>query len=156
MNKKGEPWAIVEIADLDASTEVLCFSSTYANARSVLTEDAVLLVTANVSIRDGRTSLIAVDVTVPDLRDGTAHTDPITLAISVRECTRSNIEALREILQRHPGDSDVHIILSGSAETTRWATDPQFRVRKSPALLGDLEDLFGANCLTAPAVTADA
>jgi len=55
VSKKGEPWAIVEIADLDAGTEVLFFSATYANAHSRLIEDAVLLVDANVSIREGGT-----------------------------------------------------------------------------------------------------
>ncbi|WP_438803368.1 DNA polymerase III subunit alpha [Nocardia brevicatena] len=103
VNKKGESWAIVEIADLDASTEVLFFPAAYANAHPLLTEDAVLLVNANVSIREGRTSLIANDATVPDLRAGTPRTDPITLAISVQSCTRSNIKACARSFNAIPG-----------------------------------------------------
>ncbi len=147
VNKKGEPWAIVEIADLDAATEVLVFPSAYTSFHSSLTDDSVLLVTANVNIRDGRTSLVAVDIFTPNLGEGGSGTDPMTLTISVSVCTRPNIEALRDILQRHRGDTDVHIVLSGRT-TTRWATDPRFRVHKTPSLLGDLEALFGANCLT--------
>ncbi|MEV6137551.1 DNA polymerase III subunit alpha [Nocardia sp. NPDC051990] len=156
VNKKGEPWAIVEIADLDAATEVLIFASAYTSFHSALTNDSVLLVTANVNIRDGRTSLVAVDIFTPDLGAGGPGADPMTLTIAVRACTRPNIEVLREILQRHPGDTDVHIILSGSTKTSRWAIDPRFRIRKTPALLGDLKVLFGANCLTTAVVTADA
>ena len=147
VNKKGESWAIVEIADLDAATEILVFSTTYAGSQHALTEDSVLLVTANVSIREGRTSVVAVDISVPELGNADPSLSPMTLTLAVHSCTRPNIEALRETLQRHPGNTDVHIALTGTT-TTRWATDPKFRVHKTPALYGDLKALFGANCLT--------
>ncbi|ONM48016.1 DNA polymerase III subunit alpha, partial [Nocardia donostiensis] len=155
LSKKGEPWAIVEIADLDAATEILVFSSIYTSFQHALTEDSILLVTANVNIREGRTSVVAVDISTPDLGNGGPSSAPITLTLPVHACTRPNIEALRDALQRHPGDTDVHIVLIGST-TTRLATDPKFRVHKTPALFGDLKALFGANCLTTAAATANA
>ncbi|WP_326603453.1 DNA polymerase III subunit alpha [Rhodococcus sp. PD04] len=155
VNKKGEPWAIVEIADLDAATEILVFSSTYTSFQHALTEDSVLLVTANANIREGRTSIVAVDISTPDLGNSGPSSAPMTLTLPVHACTRPNIEALRDVLQRHPGDTDVHIVLTGKT-TTRWATDPTFRVHKTPALLGDLKALFGVNCLTTVAAAANA
>ncbi|OQM77772.1 DNA polymerase III subunit alpha [Rhodococcus sp. 66b] len=155
VNKKGEPWAIVEIADLDAATEMLVFSATYTNFQHVLTEDSVLLVAANVNIREGRTSIVAVDISSPDLGNGGPSSAPMTLTLPVHVCTRPNIEALRDVLRSHPGDTDVHIALAGSS-TTLWETDPGFRVHKSPALFGDLKALFGVNCLTAVATAGNA
>ncbi len=150
VNKKGEPWAIIEIADLDAATEILVFSSTYTSFQHALIEDSVLLVTANVTIREGRTSVLAVEIATPELGNGGPSSAPLTLTLPVYACTRPNVEALREVLQRHPGNTDVHIVLIGKT-TTRLATDPRFRVHKTPALFGDLKALFGANCLTTAA-----
>ncbi|MDJ0105731.1 DNA polymerase III subunit alpha, partial [Rhodococcus erythropolis] len=155
VNKKGEPWAIVEIADLDAATEMLVFSATYTNFQQVLTEDSILLVAANVNIREGRTSIVACDISSPDLGNGGPSSAPMTLMLPVHACTRPNVEALRDVLRSHPGDTDVHIALAGSS-TTLWETDPRFRVHKSPALFGDLKALFGVNCLTATAPAANA
>ncbi|TDP27846.1 DNA polymerase III subunit alpha, partial [Nocardia ignorata] len=151
VNKKGEPWAIIEIADLDAATEILVFSSTYISCQHVLTEDSVLLVTANVTVREGRTSILAVEISTPDLGIGGPSSAPIALSIPVHACTRPNVDALREVLQRHPGDTDVHIVLIGRT-TKRLGIDPRFRVHKTPALLGDLKALFGADCLTTASV----
>ncbi|MFD4462786.1 DNA polymerase III subunit alpha [Nocardia sp. NPDC058480] len=153
VNKKGETWAIIEIADLDAATEILVFSSTYTSFQHALTEDSVLLVTANVTVRDSRTSILAVEISTPDLAIGGPSSAPIALTLPVHACTRPNVDALREVLQRHPGDTDVHIVLIGRT-TKRLGIDPRFRVHKTPALLGDLKALFGADCLTAAAVAA--
>ncbi|MEU4711689.1 DNA polymerase III subunit alpha [Nocardia salmonicida] len=153
VNKKGEPWAIIEIADLDAATEILVFSSTYTSFQHALTEDSILLVTANVTVRDGRTSILAVEISTPNLAIGGPSSAPIALTLPVHACTRPNVDALREVLQRHPGDTDVHIVLIGRT-TKRLGIDPKFRVHKTPALLGDLKALFGADCLTTAAVAA--
>ncbi|WP_433664031.1 DNA polymerase III subunit alpha [Nocardia sp. CA-128927] len=147
VNKNGDPWAIVRLEDLDASTEILFFPSVYADVASYLSEDAVLLVTAQVSIRDGRTSLFGERVTAPDLA-GASGGRPITVTITVQACTKDNVRALREALQRHPGSTELHIELVGKAGPTKYSIDPQLRIRKSPALMGDLKALFGPGCLT--------
>ncbi|MEV0247766.1 DNA polymerase III subunit alpha [Nocardia sp. NPDC050712] len=153
VNKKGEPWAIVEIADLDAATEILVFAAAYAGFQHALIEDAILLVTANVSLREGRRSVVAIDIAMPDLGNGGAPSAPITLTLPVQACTPPNVEALRDVLRRHPGDIDVRIDFRGKQTTTLLAIDPRFRVHKSPALFGELKALFGADCLTAVAVS---
>lgn len=154
VSKKGEPWAIVEIADLDAATEILVFSSTYSQYQHTLTEDSILLVTANVTIREGRTSILATEISTPGLGENGPSSAPITLTLPVHACTRSNVEALREVLQRHPGSTEVRIALVGN-KTTRLAIDPRFRVHKTPALFGDLKALFGPACLIPVATAAN-
>lgn len=103
VNKKGQPWAIVEIADLDAATEMFVFSATYTNFQHVLIEDSVLLVATNVNIREGRISIVAGDISSPDLGNGGPSSAPVTLTLPVHACTRPNIEALRDVLRSHPG-----------------------------------------------------
>lgn len=146
VTKKGEPWAIVRLEDLEAAVEILFFPAAYAGAATALTEDAVLLVTAHVSIRDGRMSLLGDQVSVPELA-GLAAAGAITVTIPVPACTPAAVRDLRETLQQHPGPTEVRIRLVGSKGPQLLAIDPRYRVQPSPALMGELKALFGPACL---------
>src|SRR5690606_10787403 len=67
VTKKGEPWAIVRLEDLEAGIEILFFPAAYAGAATLLVEDAVVAVGAQVSIREGRQSLLGDQVRDPEL-----------------------------------------------------------------------------------------
>ncbi|MFI6871493.1 DNA polymerase III subunit alpha [Nocardia sp. NPDC050406] len=144
VTKKGAPWAIVRLEDLDASIEILFFPAAYTGAAAALTEDAIVLITANVSVREGRMSLLGSRVTVPDLAGTSA---PVTVSIGVHACTPVNVRTLRETLQRHPGPTEVRICLLGKAGPRLLAIDPRYRVTPSAALMGELKALFGQGCL---------
>ncbi|GAB2687812.1 DNA polymerase III subunit alpha [Nocardia thraciensis] len=144
ITKRGEPWAIVRLEDLEAAAEVLFFPAAYAAAAAALAEDAVVLVTAHVSVREGRTSLLGDQVTVPDLAGSRG---PITVTVPVPACTPGTVRTLRETLQQHPGPTEVRIRLVGKYGPQLLAIDPRFRVQPSPALMGELKALFGPTCL---------
>ncbi|GAA5051957.1 DNA polymerase III subunit alpha [Nocardia callitridis] len=147
VTKKGEPWAIVRLEDLDASIEVLFFPAAFAEAAPALIEDAIVLVHANINVREGRLSVFGATVTDPDLhRDGRR---PITLRMPVQVCTRDTVLALREALRRHPGDTEIRIDFIGHRQRVGFALDPALRVTPSPALLGELKALLGPTCTTA-------
>ncbi|WP_330230991.1 DNA polymerase III subunit alpha [Nocardia sp. NBC_00508] len=146
ITKKGDPWAIVRLEDLDASTEVLFFPATYTRSATALTEDAVVLVTARVNIREGRLSLVADALTVPELAYGSGN--PITLSLHAHTCTHDTVRSLREIFQRHPGGTEVQILYHARTGPARYSIDPTLRVHVSPALLGDLKALLGPSCVT--------
>ena len=44
ITKKGDPWAIVTVEDLDGAIDVLFFPGTYQLAGSLLAEDAIVTV----------------------------------------------------------------------------------------------------------------
>ncbi|WP_327149261.1 DNA polymerase III subunit alpha [Nocardia sp. NBC_01329] len=146
VTRKGDPWAVTRLEDLEAGTEILFFPAAYATAAGYLTEDAVVVVTATVSIRDGRQSLLGDQVSTPDLTAGAAGC-PLTLALTVAACTPHTVRALRETLQRHPGPTDLRIELIGARGPRLLALDPRFRVTASSALMGELKALFGPSCL---------
>ncbi|MFC9993711.1 DNA polymerase III subunit alpha [Nocardia sp. NPDC127526] len=146
VTKKGEAWAIVRLEDLEAGAEILFFPAAYAAAATTLTEDAIVRIEARVSVREGRSSLLGDRVSVPDLAG--AHTAPVTVTLPVPACTRPTVGALREILQRHPGATQVRIRLLTRTGPRLLAVDPRWRVTSSPALMGELKALLGPGCLT--------
>ncbi|NUS92879.1 MAG: DNA polymerase III subunit alpha, partial [Nocardia sp.] len=146
VTRRGEPWAVVRLEDLEAGTEILFFPAAYATAAGYLTEDAVAVITATVSVRDGRQSLLGDQVSTPDLT-AAASGRPLTLTLPVAACNPHTVRALRETLQRHPGPTDLRIDLIGARGPRLLALDPRFRVTTSPALMGELKALFGPACL---------
>ena len=147
VNKNGLTWCIVQLEDLVGGIEVLFFPQAYAVYGMDIAEDAIVLVKARVSIRDDRMSLIGNDLAVPDISAiGVAR--PLSVSLPLRQCTKDKLSALKQVLTRHPGTSDVHVRLIGGTEISLWKVDDVLRVEPSSALMGDLKALLGPSCLT--------
>ncbi|MFE3442155.1 DNA polymerase III subunit alpha [Nocardia sp. NPDC059180] len=145
VGKKGDPWAIVRLEDLDAGVDILFFPAAYAEAATTLTEDAIVLITARVDYRDARLSLIGATATTPAL---IGSATPITLTLTAHSCTPAKIRALRETLTANPGDTEIHLLYLSRKAPIRLAIAPTLRVSRSPALFGELKALFGPDCLS--------
>ncbi len=147
INKNGLAWASAQIEDLSGGIEVLFFPQSYSVYGMDVVEDSVVLVKARVSIRDDRISLIANDLAVPDLSQvGVAK--PLSVSMPTRLCTPDKVGgALKSVLTRHPGTSDVHVRLISGSKITLLKVDDSLRVEPSSALMGDLKALLGPGCL---------
>ena len=147
VNKNGEPWAIVTIEDFNGSVEVLFFPKTYRLAAMDIAEDAVVLVKARINIREDRVSVFGDTLEVPDLVVG-GNGAPLALTLPTRMCTIETVTALKQVLGRHPGPSDVHLRLVNGSSSTVLRLDDHLRVETSSSLMGDLKALLGPGCLT--------
>ena len=147
VNKNGEPWAIVTIEDFNGSVEVLFFPKTYRIAALDIAEDSVVLVKARINIREDRVSVFGDTLEVPDLVVG-GNGAPLALTLPTRMCTIENVTALKQVLGRHPGPSDVHLRLVSGDSSTVLRLDDHLRVETSSSLMGDLKALLGPGCLT--------
>ncbi|MGK2881444.1 MAG: DNA polymerase III subunit alpha [Mycobacterium sp.] len=148
VNKNGLPWASAQLEDLTGGIEVLFFPQTYSAFGAEIADDAVVLVSAKVAIRDDRISLLANDLVVPDF--SSAQVDrPLAVSLPTRQCTVDKVSALKQVLARHPGMSQVHLRLISGARITTLELDESLRVTPSSALMGDLKALLGPGCLGA-------
>ena len=146
VNKKGEPWAIVRIEDLQGGVEVLFFPRLYQKIGMHIIEDAVVIVRAHVNIRDDRMSIFGDDLTVPDFsQDGIAPV--FNLRLKTQMCTPERLAKLRDILQRHAGPSPVVVTLEAEGRVERLALSEALRVRQSSELISDLKASFNSHCV---------
>ncbi|CAN5432092.1 DNA polymerase III subunit alpha [soil metagenome] len=146
VNKNGLPWASAQLEDLTGGIEVLFFPQTYSAFGHEIADDAVVLVGAKVAIRDDRISLIANELVVPDF--SSAQVDrPLAVSLPTRQCTVDKVGALKQVLARHPGTSQVHLRLISGERITTLELDQSLRVTPSSALMGDLKALLGPGCL---------
>lgn len=146
VNKKGEPYAVVTLEDMVGGVEVYFFPRAFQAFGMDIVADAVVLIKARINMRDDSMMISANDLAVPDLSAvGTAK--PVSLTMPTRLCTRDRVSALKQILSRHPGTSDVHVRLISGDKATLLRLDDGLRVTPSSALMGDLKALLGPSCL---------
>jgi DNA polymerase III subunit alpha len=146
VNKNGMPWASAQLEDLTGGIEVMFFPHTYSACGAEIVDDAVVIVTAKVAIRDDRIALIANDLVVPDFSTAQLNR-PLAVSLPTRQCTIDKVTALKQVLARHPGTSQVHLRLVSGDRVTTLELDASLRVTLSPALMGDLKELLGPGCL---------
>jgi DNA polymerase-3 subunit alpha len=146
VNKSGVPWASAQLEDLSGGIEVMFFPQTYALVGANIADDAVVLVGGRVRIQDDRISLIANDLVVPDFSN-VQPDRPLAVSLPTRQCTLDKVNALKQVLARHPGVSQVHLRLISGDRITTLELDQSLRVTPSPALMGDLKALLGPGCL---------
>ncbi|BBY67441.1 DNA-directed DNA polymerase [Mycolicibacterium helvum] len=146
VNKNGMPWASAQLEDLTGGIEVMFFPQTYSMFGAEIADDAVVLVGGKVRIQDDRISLIANELVVPDFSN--AQVDrPVAVSLPTRQCTIDKVTALKQVLARHPGTSQVHLRLISGDRITTLELDQSLRVTPSSALMGDLKALLGPGCL---------
>lgn len=144
ITKKGDPWAMITLEDLEGAIDVLLFPSSYQLAAPLLEHDAILTVRGRLSRSKDQPELHGQEVTAPDLDRGNAE-GPVIISLPSTRCTPQNVAGLKEILAAHPGMNEVRLQL-----LTRDATKVmrlEARVSPSPALFADLKQLLGPGCL---------
>ncbi|MCK8615029.1 DNA polymerase III subunit alpha [Gordonia sp. C13] len=146
VNKKGEPWAAVTLEDMVGGVEVYFFPRAYVAYGMDIVADNIVLIKARVNLREDSMMISANDLAVPDLETAGA-TKPVALTLSARLCTPDRVQALKQVLTRHPGMADVHVTLVSDKRQTQLKLTESLRVAPSSALMGDLKALLGPSCL---------
>lgn len=145
--KKGSPWAILSLEDLEGSLDIMVFPQTYASYGTLLVDDSIIVVRTKIdrSDDDGLRAM-ALEIMAPDLSD--APSGPVRLTLAASRCVPPLVSRLKTVLSEHPGTTEVQLHLTGGTSTTVMKLDDRFRVTPSPSLFGDLKALLGPTCLT--------
>ena len=101
---------------------------------------------AKVNMRDDRISLIAHELIVPDFSSANGNR-PLAVSLPTRQCTIDKVSALKQVLARHPGTTQIYLRLISGERITTLELDQGLRVTPSSALMGDLKALLGPGCL---------
>ncbi|AJC53261.1 DNA polymerase III subunit alpha [Streptomyces sp. 769] len=149
VTKKGNPWAIITLADRDASLDVLFFPAVYRLVQHALAEDNVVTVQGRIEDRDGTVNLHGKELGVLDV-SAAEHggRPPVRLALAAHRITTRSVAELTRILIAHPGDTPVHL----SVRTTRRTTVYALRATVNAATIAsDIKGTFGAEAWAGPA-----
>jgi DNA polymerase-3 subunit alpha len=153
VTKKGDPWGLFTLEDLDGSIEVLAFPNCYTQYATLLANDAFILVKGKVEKRDDEDTIkvFAEAIKVLDM-DQSATPDPVVITTTQARITGESMEELKIALERSKGRKPVHLRVIGEHSIKTYALDANLTIDLSPSFVGDMKVLFGPGCFT----TADA
>jgi DNA polymerase-3 subunit alpha len=140
--KKGEPMAFVQLEDVTGSVEVIVFNSTYAAARELLMEDAVLVVKGRIDHKQqGETKLVALEVS---RFEATPERREIRLKVDGRIAPAGLIKELGSVVQQFPGDALVYLDVITSYGEKKLELGENYRVNPAPDFFAEVRSLLGA------------
>lgn len=144
MNKRGQPWALTILEDLDASVEVVVFARTYTEVHELLVRDIPVAVTGRTQWREDTMNLIADTITVLDTTLPAEPEPPLMLRLRIEDCTPQLVGGLRAVLLRHPGQREVRLTVIKGDQECLLGIDKRLRVTSSPTLTQELNNLITA------------
>ena len=146
VSKKGNPWAIVTIEDLESSIQCMFFGKVYDANADDLSLDSVIRVRGLVELRDEESSLRVTDMEVPMLES--ADERPLTITLPRTALDRGRMERLAQILKTHPGYCQVRLAVTDERGNVRMLTfGDGFRTTHDTSMLAEIKSVFGPSCL---------
>ncbi len=145
--KDNRPWAILEVEDLEGSTEVLVYADTYERSQKYLGPEKAVLVCGRVEKRDDKPRMIAAEVyPLDEAIQRFAKT--IHLHIPNNRFGVEHLEQIRDLLRRYPGHLPVLLCLEqASGEVVYLKTSEEFRVQPDEHLIRELRHLVGEHTI---------
>ena len=138
----GDAMAVFDLEDLQSSIEVTVFPKTMAEHGHQLDDDAVLLVGGRIDTRDDEPKFIANRLNYFEPAKGPSE---LRLTVPSHQISDKLVDALKELLSQHPGDTAVFLHLG---KQTVQLPD-SFRVDPSNGLAGELRVLLGPEAVLA-------
>ncbi|MFF7992554.1 DNA polymerase III subunit alpha [Kitasatospora xanthocidica] len=142
INKAGNAWAIITLADRDGSVEVLFFPATYNLMAEQMIEDNVISVRGRLNERDGSLSIFGQEITTLDVSSAELGTKPpVHITIPASRITPTVVAELKLALQAHPGDVPVRLLTTNWDKNTLYELG--FLVNPDNGLASDIKTLLG-------------
>ena len=146
VSKKGNPWAIVTVEDLESSIQCMFFGKVYEAAAPELAVDTVVQIRGQVEKRDETVSMRATEFTVPTLE--AQYERPLTIVLPPIALDQSHVRRLGQILTSHPGPCEVKLALMDDKGNAKVLTfGDRFRVKRDTSLFAEIKILFGPSSL---------
>jgi DNA polymerase-3 subunit alpha len=148
INKAGNPWAMITLADRDGSIEVLFFPKSYVLVTELLVEDNVVAVKGRLNERDGALSLFGSEITPLDISAAEyGGKPPIQLTIPERRIDGGLVNELKRALKAHPGDVPVRLMMTGPRKSVLFELG--FLVDPDHGFASEIKGMLGPGAWTA-------
>ena len=151
ITRKGELMATLVLEDLTGRVEVTVFPALFSQYREFLEEDHVICVKARVETgeHDEETTavrVIALDLAEPRLKR--PEDCDLYIRLDAEQAEKEIMNRLRDILERHPGETPVRLELRSGSTIRVFALPQEFRVSPDGSLYAEVLSLLGEDCIT--------
>jgi len=106
--RKGDLMAVFNLEDLEGSVEVVVFPETYGTHRSLIDDDAALLIAGSVEISEDQRRLIAESL-LPLEQAEERKAREVVIALTSIDLEVGAVERVRDLLRERPGPCPVFL-----------------------------------------------
>jgi DNA polymerase-3 subunit alpha len=144
--RKGDKMAVFTLEDALGGVEIVVFPEAYSRAAPLIESGTLVLVRGKLERDEETVRILATEIApLESVRERLAREVAIHLK---RPADRGMLESLGEIFSRHRGDRKVSFEVEtgtpGNRLRVRVEVSSQIRVRPSPSLISDIEQIVGA------------
>ncbi|MFZ4078455.1 MAG: DNA polymerase III subunit alpha [Microbacteriaceae bacterium] len=143
-SKAGSFYARVTLEDFTGEITIMFMGRTYVEFGDLLMTDSVIAVKGRINRRDDGVTLHAHSLNVPQI-NATEPSSSLTLLVAESRATTDTLQAIKGVLDRHPGETEVRLRLT-RAGTARVFELP-YRIRVTPDFYGEIKTLLGPSCV---------
>lgn len=148
VSKKGNPWALITIEDMESSIQCMFFGKAYTAAAELMAVDEVVQIRGQIELRDETVSMRANEMIVPNLVSEDER--PLVLTLPQTALNRSHVMKLGQVLVQHPGICEVKLaVIDGNGNAQVLTFGDRFRIKRETSLFAEIKILFGPRCLPA-------
>jgi DNA polymerase-3 subunit alpha len=150
--KNGGQMAFATLSDIESEVELIVFKAGESEKLAAIQPDAVVLVKGRVDQAEKGTKIIAQEAVEFDpspeeveraKEQQKKKKEPFTFKVETGQLSMDSLEEMKSVFEHHKGESVVHLVLVNGERERRLKLGPDYRVRRSPGLSSELEEIFG-------------
>ncbi|QTA90506.1 DNA polymerase III subunit alpha [Desulfonema magnum] len=141
-DRKGGNMAFITTEDLHGSVETTVFSSVYTPMRDILTDDAPIIIEAEVQKEENSVKLVANKIIPLDKAEET-WTANIHLKLDINKTTKDSLLKLHEIMKKHPGSCQTYLHLINQKTDIKIALADTMKLNPGSSLTREINGLVG-------------
>ena len=142
VSRRGNPWIQLDIQEITGSVGVLLFNKLVDKYNSTLDGQAYIKVTG--TYVGGSENIIRardIEIIEPSKMVVDQDTTPLRISVSEEILDKNNLILLKELLQKHPGNSKVELEVS-SSEGSKLLELKSIKIKKTTALRNEINTLL--------------
>lgn len=145
VDKKGRPFAFLQVEDMNNSIEVIAFSRTYDQFMSLLETDNILYINGKIDRRGGEPKVIADSFErIENLREKFQNKLQLNLLLSTSEVERQDLKQIETLFSLHRGATNVSLYVKcADGEEALRMRVRNFVIEPNDELLAGLRNLLG-------------
>ncbi len=149
-DKKGRPFAFLQMEDLHGTLEVIAFNDVYDRHLGMIQVDTVVVVDGSTDSRSGQPKIIANSFErIESMREKFQDKIELKLDIDTDIVTEDELKHMAELFKEHRGQTNVRFnVLSKEAKRPFAMHVRKFVIDPNEELIGDLKQLIGDEAVT--------
>lgn len=146
MTKKGERMGFLSLEDKEGTMEIVSFSETFAQVKTLMEGDAPLVVFGKIQHDEKGSKVVASRIATLDEAQ-VQMVDSVRIQLNADKLDRDGLNRLRHLIMAHPGDCRVllHLAVEGKGEAV-IALNHKLCVSPTSAFFQDMGRHFGVDC----------